>query len=166
MFDSLTIFHNECVSQIVELADSISKEQAAKAFLSSLSARRLDWRSGIASHSIAKLMTPHTYTPAESGRSHKNGKVATVSYTCKVCRDLNRGVIGCKNYTSSDLNVLNFERFKWGGRLHGDLLYTLFDLKQLKKELIAELTSADTAILKGIFHTVDSCNRRFSRCAA
>lgn len=136
MFDPFTISHDDCVSQIVDLADSISKDQAAKAFLSSLSARRLDWRSGIASYSIAKLMTPHTYTPVESGRSYQDGKVTAVSYTCKVCQDLKHGVIGRKNYANSDLNVLNFERFKWGGGRHGDLLYTLFDLKQLKKEQI------------------------------
>ncbi len=157
MFDPLTISHDDCVSQIVELADSISKEQAAKAFLSSLSARRLDWRSGIASYSIAKLMTPHTYTPVESGRSYQDGKVTAVFYTCKVCRDLKHGVIGRKNYANSNLNVLNFERFKWGGVRHGDLLYTLFDLKQLKKEHIPAPTSADTAILKGILHAIDSC---------
>lgn len=49
MFDPFTISHDDCVSQIVKLAASVSMEQTAKAFLSSLSTRRLDWRSGIAS---------------------------------------------------------------------------------------------------------------------
>lgn len=157
MFDPFTISHDDCVNQIVELADSISSQQAAKAFLSSLSARRLDWRSGIASYYIAKLMTPHPYTPVESGRSYEDGKITAVSYTCKFCRNLKHGVIGNENYVDRDLNVLNFERIKWGGVRHGDLLYTLFDLKQFKKEQIPEPNAVDIAILKNMLRAIDSC---------
>lgn len=96
-----------------------------KAFLSSLSERRLDWRSGIASYYIAKLITPHKYTPVESGYSYEDGKIVSVPCTCGVCRDLKYGLTGHENYINSDLNVLNFERMKWGGIRHGDLLYTL-----------------------------------------
>lgn len=157
MFDPVTISHDDCVSQIIETADSISSEQIAKAFLSSLSTRRLDWRSGIASYYIAKLLPSHKYTPVESGYSYNDGKLVAVSYTCAVCRDLKYGVIGRENYIENDLSVLNFERIKWGGVRHGDLLYTLFDLKQFQKEQISEPTETDIAILKGILNAVDSC---------
>lgn len=157
MFDPFTISHDDCVSQIVKLAASISMEQTAKAFLSSLSTRRLDWRSGIASYHIAKLIPLHTYVPVESGYSYEDGKVTAVSHTCGICRSLKHGVRGNENYIDSDLNVLNFERIKWGGVRHGDLLYTLFDLTQFKKEPIPEPSAADTAIWKEILCAICSC---------
>ena len=157
MFDPLTISHDDCVNQIIEIVNSISSEQVVKAFLSSLSTRRLDWRSGIASYYIAKLMIPHKYTPIESGYSYQDGKVTAVYYTCGVCRNLRCGVIGDEKYTKSDLNVLNFERIKWGGVRHGDLLYTLFDLEQFKKEQITEPTETDIMIFKDILCAVRSC---------
>ena len=61
MFEPLTISHDDCINQIIEIVNSISSEQVVKAFLSSLSTRRLDWRSGIASYYIAKLITPLIY---------------------------------------------------------------------------------------------------------
>ena len=157
MFDPLTISHDDCINQIIEIVNSISSDQVVKAFLSSLSTRRLDWRSGIASYYIAKLIIPHKYTPVESGYSYKDGKIIAVSYTCRVCKNLRYGVIGNEKYIKSDLNVLNFERIKWGGVRHGDLLYTLFDLEQFKKEQITEPTETDIAIFKAILNAVSSC---------
>lgn len=93
----------------------------------------------------------------ESGYSYEDGKVTAISHTCGICRSLKHGVRGNENYINSDLNVLNFERIKWGGVRHGDLLYTLFDLAQFKKELIPEPSAADTAIWKGILCAICSC---------
>ena len=42
MFDRITISHDECVKKVVKLANSITQEQVAKAFLCSLSTRRLE----------------------------------------------------------------------------------------------------------------------------
>ena len=47
MFDRITISHDECVKRVVNLANTITQEQVAKAFLCSLSTRRLDWRSAL-----------------------------------------------------------------------------------------------------------------------
>ncbi len=157
MFDPITISHDDCVDQIMETVNSISSEQVAKAFLSSLSTRRLDWRSGIASYYIAKLVVPHKYTPVASGYSYKDGKAVSVSYTCEVCKKIKYGVIGKEEYVKNDLNVLNFERLKWGGVRHGDLLYTLFDLKQFQKEQITEPTETDITIFKNILSAASSC---------
>lgn len=157
MFDPLTISHDDCINRIIASVNSISSEQVVKAFLSSLSTRRLDWRSGIASYYIAKLITLHKYTPVESGHSYEDGKVIATSYTCGICRNLKYGVIGNEKYTKRDLNVLNFERIKWGGVRHGDLLYTLFDLEQFKQEQITEPTEADISIFRAILRAVNSC---------
>ena len=158
MFDPLTISHDDCVKQIIEMAKSISMEQVVKAFLSSLSTRRLDWRSGIASYYIAQLVTPHEYTPIKSGCSYQDGKIAAVSYTCEVCKNLKYGVIGREKYVNADLNVMNFERIKWGGVRHGDLIYTLFDLQQFKKEQITEPNQIDVEIFKDILNAIKSCD--------
>lgn len=157
MFDPITISHDVCIDQIIKIVNSISSEQVVKAFLSSLSTRRLDWRSGIASYYIAKLFTSHKYTPVESGYSYKDGKVIAVSYTCEVCQKLKYGVIGNEKYIENDLNVLNFERIKWGGVRHGELLYILFDLNQFRKEQIAEPTETDIVIFKDILNAINSC---------
>ena len=156
MFDPLTISHDNCVNEIIELASKITLEHVIKAFLSSLSSRRLDWRSGIASYFIARLFTPHKYTPAVSGHSYEDGQIVYTSYTCGVCRDLKYGIIGDDFYEKQDLNVLNFERIKWGGVRHGDLIYTFFDLEQFEKEQITEPTKDDIEIFKGILNIIAS----------
>lgn len=158
MFDPITISHDECVKRVVKLTDVITMEQVAKAFLCSLSTRRLDWRSAVSSYYIAKLFTEHKYTPVESGRFYEDGVVMHIGDTCAVCRDLKYGVIGQESYKNVDLNVLNFERIKWGGVRHGDLVYTLFDLEQFAKENIPEPTVEDVEIFKGILKAVESCN--------
>lgn len=84
MFDPITISHDECVKRLVELAESISLEQAAKGFLCSLSTRRLDWRSAVSSYSIAYSMMEHTYTPVEVGHFYENGVAVRATYTCLV----------------------------------------------------------------------------------
>lgn len=157
MFDPLTISHDDCVNRVIGIANSITPEQVVKAFLSSLSTRRLDWRSGIGSYYIAKLFTAHKYTPVAAGYSCEGGKMVPVTYTCKVCRDLKYGVIGREHYKDEDLNVLNFERIKWGGVRHGQLIYTLFDLEQFVKEQIPEPVEADIHIFKSILNAICSC---------
>ncbi len=157
MFDPLTISHDECVREIIKAANKITAEHTAKAFLSSLSARRLDWRSGISSYYFAKLFTHHKYKPVESGHFYEGGKVVATSYTCGICRDARYGVIGSENYRETDLNVLNFERIKWGGVRHGELIYIYFDLQQFTKEEIPEPTDKDIDVLKGILSAVGSC---------
>ena len=158
MFDPITISHDECIKRIVKLANTISMEKVAKAFLCSLSTRRLDWRSAAASYYLAKLFKEHRYTPLESGRFYENGKAIHVSHTCRVCRDVKYGVVGKEKYKNVDLNVLNFERIKWGGVRQGDLVYILFDLERFAEEDIPEPTQEDGEILKAILNAVSCCD--------
>ena len=117
MFDAVSISHDKCVKQIKAIVEKITPQQIVKAFISSLSSRRLDWRSGISSYYIAKMLPMHTYTPVISGKSYENGKVVYTSCTCSICKDLKYGVIGKEYYKDVDVNILNFERIKWGGCL-------------------------------------------------
>lgn len=156
MFDTVSITHDECVKQIKAIVEKITPQQIVKAFISSLSSRRLEWRSGISSYYIAQMLPKHVYTPAISGKSYENGKVVYTSSTCSICRDLKYGVIGKEEYKDVDVNILNFERIKWGGVRHGELIYILFDLQQFIKEEIPEPTDIDIQILKDILQVMIS----------
>lgn len=155
MFDPVSFSHDQCLAEILSMRDSLSALQAGRALISSLSSRRLDWRSGLASYAVAQSLAAHPYTPIESGRSYgPGGQVTRVSHTCRVCGDAKDGNIGSANYQDVDLNVLSFERLKWGGVRHGRLDYTWFDLRQLSDEEIPEPTAEDIAILNAILSTV------------
>ncbi len=159
MFDNLTISHDECIKEIVKISQLISKEKVAKAFLSSLSTRRLEWRSAIASYHIATIMPLHTYKPVVSGQSYENGEIIYAGETCEVCKNTKYGITGCEKYENEDLNVLNFERIKWGGVRHGEIIYTFFDLREFEKEQIPEPTKQDIDIFKGILKLASSCEK-------
>lgn len=156
MFDPITISHDDCVTRIIELVSQITEDEIACVFLRSLSTRQLELRSGIASWFVAKHFSPHSYTPVVLGESYEDGEVSHISYTCGICRDFMYGVIGDEYYKDEDLNVLNFERMKWGGVRHGQLLYTLFDLEQLHKESFQEEpTTEDVTILRDILRVIE-----------
>jgi hypothetical protein len=53
------------------------------------------------------------------------------------------------------LNVLNFERIKWGGVRHGQIIYTLFDLQRLCEEEIPEPAAEDIRIFQDILKIID-----------
>lgn len=156
MFDPLSISHDRCMAAITELTGETSKDRIAKGFLSSLISRRLDWRSSLSSYAIAKKIPEHVYSPVISGTSYTDGKPTSHSYVCQVCRDSQYGVIGRKTYDDVDLNVMNFERIKWGGTRHGDILYTYFDLQQFSVSDIPEPTPEDISCFKDILKIIES----------
>ena len=92
-----------------------------------------------------------------SGQSYdEQGTVTHSSHTCGVCRDSRYGVIGDACYANEDLNVLNFERLKWGGVRHGELLYTWFDLTQFGQWDVPEPSLADRQHLRAVLDTIVS----------
>jgi hypothetical protein len=155
MFDNLTITHDECINEIFKIAEKISIDKVSQAFLSSLSNKRLDWRSSIASYFIAKKLKKHKYSKAVSGHGYdNNGKMNQTYYSCGIC--LKHGMLEKEKYVNEDLNVMNFERIKWGGVRLGHLLYTLLDLKLISKEEITAPTDEDIAIFKNILKTIET----------
>ncbi|MFB2661527.1 hypothetical protein [Shewanella mangrovisoli] len=156
MFDPLTISHDECILAITALVRGISQTQVTKGFLSSLTYRRLDWRSSLASYAIAQKILSHQYAPVISGTSYTDGKPTAHSYTCGICRDSQYGIRGSESYNEMDINVFNFERIKWGGVRHGDILYTYFDLSQFINADIPEPTSDDIAYFRAILTIIET----------
>jgi hypothetical protein len=155
MFDPVTITHDECIHEILQISSELDASAVGKGFLSSLSTRRPDWRSALASYHFAHQMKKHPYTSVVSGQSFDmKGNVAQESHTCEVCRDLQYGVIGDEIYEKADVNILNFERIKWGGVRHGELLYTLFDLQRFVDEEIPVPTEKDINIFQSMIQTI------------
>jgi len=148
MFDLITLTHDQSIAAIKESLAKIAQDAVAKAFLSSLSTRRLEWRSALASFVCARqLPPPHDYVPQVSGHSYTNGVITQTFYRCGVCE-------GYRDYKDQDLSILNFERIKWGGVRLGDRIYTLFDLQQFLCEEISEPTQEDIEILKSLLSVI------------
>jgi hypothetical protein len=109
MFDPVSLSHDELIAAIVRLRNRVEPEKATRAFLGSLSTRQLHWRSSLASTAFANTISSHAYEAKACG-----GTVTHTSYRCGVCG-------GSETYQDIDLNVLNFERIKWGGVRLGNL---------------------------------------------
>lgn len=110
MFDPAPVAHAEVVTRLHAALRRLDRKTVADAFLASLSTRRLELRSALASFAIYQSMPEHAVLEEDEGH-------------CACC-----GL-----YLDSavhDFNVLNFERFKWGGVRHLNPVYAMFDLEQ------------------------------------
>ena len=149
MFDPISIHHDECVARLKRVAEGIKKEELAAAFLSSLSTRALYLRSAILSWIFAKELPSHNFSTYidSCGNTQMN-------YLCGICNQRN---MSCsESYKNEDLNVLNFERIKWGGIRLNHVLYCLFDLEQFTKLEKMVPTEEDYTILKQILRTIET----------
>lgn len=108
MFDPVSWSHDQAVSKAIDAVSRTSKEAVARAFLSSLQSRRLDLRSALGSYAVGRHLKPHP--KVSSGTSP----------SCRHCG-------GCDTAVG-DLNLLNFERMRWGGVRHDHPGYIAFDL--------------------------------------
>ncbi|AIQ69097.1 hypothetical protein [Paenibacillus graminis] len=148
MFDPMTITHDECVRQIRRYHEGIiTKERVAAAFLHSLSTRKVHLRSALSSWALTSGMELHSYEQHPLERA---------SYSC--CGDCNASkVMSNKSYVGADLNVLNFERVKWGGIRLNHLLYCWMDLELLGREEEFSFGREDLDILKRMVEAVGEC---------
>jgi len=128
VFDPVGLTHDDAVSMAISSREAVSQEQVVAAFVSSLSSRRLDLRSALGSYAVVRNLNSHR-PPPDSSR-------------CQIC--------GAEDRPSVDLNVLNFERLKWGGVRHEQLAYAGFDLSQLARLSPIKPTGKDWDILRSI----------------
>lgn len=108
MFDPIEISHDEIIGRVLQLRSQLNATAVAQAFSDSLTTRRLDLRSALSSYAAVLHLSRHSFRG---------------STNCSVCKLYARR-------EPEDLNVLSFERFKWGGVRHADPLYAMFDLSQ------------------------------------
>jgi hypothetical protein len=131
MFEARAASHDEWVRLAVEAGRPVTLDEAASAFVASLGERRLASRSALGSLATVRHLEPHSFRPW--------------SAACAECGVSERS-------RSQDLNVLSFERHKWGGVRHGDPIYAWFDLGMFTRTERAEETEQDIAILNGILN--------------
>lgn len=132
------ITHDEALKKLGILLEEINPDDVANAFLYSLSTRKLEYRSALGSYYYAKAIPKHEL---------KEGAGSAHCYLCGWYAwhenpneyELKRG-----------LNVLNFERYKFGGVRHTWLDYALFDLEQFIKLPKVTPNDNDREILKRI----------------
>lgn len=139
MFDPINMKHDDILKDAIKMRNSVKESDLVKGFLASLSNRDLRLRSAIQSYFNLKDLSIHSF---QAGKHD-------LHYICAICEQQKE----TKNF---DLNVLNFERFKWGGVRNLDILYNLFDLSLFKKMTIPEPTEEDISIMKDILDCIES----------
>ena len=145
MFDPVTLTHDDIVARLLAIRNRISIEQVTDAFLASLSTRRLELRSALGSFSFASHFPDHRLAEQASD------KVPSGRLRCRLC-----GLYGHSAAEQEDLNILSFERWKWGGVRHVNPLYCWFDLTQFEKASVAPPTQEDYSILTQIVEIASS----------
>lgn len=158
MFDPLTISHDACIKRIIDVHEKVTKEQVAAAFLHSLSTRKLHLRSALSSWALTRPLTAHPFE-SNTGKytSPENGVSFAMYGDCHICDRYH--IASLEQYTDEDLNVLNFERIKWGGVRLNYLVYVMLDLELLSKEEDYVVQDEDVAILRQVLDTIKSCER-------
>lgn len=134
MFEPFGASHNLTIDRLRHAVNRITAGEVGDAFLASLSSRRLDWRSALGSYAVFRHMPLHSAV----------GKVA-----CDVC-----GL-----YLSSgleDLNVLNFERLKWGGVRHTYPVYAMLDLELFLAGPRPSPSNEDLALFASLLQAIDT----------
>lgn len=141
MFEPMLLTHDAKVSWALNARECVSKTDVTNAFLASLTSRRLEWRSALGSLAVSLNLPTHSWSRPEGS-----------SFQCSTC-----GIY--ESDGQENLNVLNFERFKWGGVRHTNPLYIGFDLEQFLREHPPKPTDADVELMRNILSTTRSLPR-------
>lgn len=139
MFDPVIISHDIMVQELIGQRNDTLRNKASSAFIASLTSKRLEMRSALGSYSYASNL------PAHSLLDCPQTKKTSGVIQCDVCghyTDINSPTI--------DLNVLNFERFKWGGVRHDQLEYAWFNLFLFQQAEPIEPKHEDYDVLRNI----------------
>jgi hypothetical protein len=135
MFDPIRLSHADIVKRALAAVRRVERRAVADAFIVSLSSRQLELRSALGSFAVLQHFPQHN-APRQRG-------------ACPVCGAYNRGP------ETEDLNVLNFERFKWGGVRHDKPLYASMDLQLFQELPRAAPTATEVAVFKGVLKVIE-----------
>ena len=120
----------------IDVRSRVNPEAVAAAFLASLSTRRLELRSALGSYSVLRHLPDHVH--------HGPRK------PCPTCGEYDR------EGDEVDLNILNFERFRWGGVRHEEPTYATFDLERFLESDRPEPTDSDRAIFRDLMRAIEA----------
>jgi hypothetical protein len=135
MFDPTTLGHDDTIQRLRAVVGRLSRQQVVDGFLSSLSTRRLEWRSALGTYSVAQHLPMHPEARAEK--------------RCPVC-----GMYSGEH--EHDLSVLNFERFKWGGVRHSQPVYALLDLELFLASPPPPPTAEDMHLFRALVASIEA----------
>lgn len=133
MFDDVRASHSEVIKELISIVQTTSLGSVSRAFVASLSTRLPHRRSAFGSLSVFRHLKVHEKTGT--------------GVFCTLCG-------GGYNGKEEDVNVLSFERIKWGGVRHEDPLYALFDLRQFSKEDSIEPNQTDVDLLNALIQSI------------
>lgn len=129
------ISHDDTLSQLRKLVNEIDSQDVSNAFLYSLSARKLEYRSALGSYWYATAIPEHTH-PENS--------------YCYLC-----------GWSPLDLctywnpyNSFNHSRYAFGGGTHTHVDYALFDLQQFRKLPKVTPSDEDWRVLYALLDTI------------
>ncbi|WP_119271169.1 hypothetical protein [Taklimakanibacter deserti] len=145
MFDAISLTHDQAVNQLLSEKRLADKTNISNAFLASLGTRRLDARSALGSYGFAANFPSHTIA------SVPNRLVPSGARCCQYC-----GFYEFPSPEEIDLNVLNFERHKWGGVRRDDLAYAWLDLSLFREIEPQHPTDADKRVMRQILKVAAS----------
>lgn len=151
MFDPLTITHDECIRRLKQIhEEAITREKVVQAFIHSLTTRKVYLRSALSSWALTRDLCLHVYSDKQAEKPMYS--------SCAYCND-NR-LMSDEQYINLDLNVLQFERVRWGGVRLNNLVYCLMDLEMMSKESGLVVTKDDINILKKMIGAIDECEQQ------
>jgi hypothetical protein len=142
MFDEARLSHDDLVKRALASVHATDRQSVANAFVVSLASRRLDLRSALGSFAVLQHFPRHKATAGQGA--------------CAVC-----GEYDCTS-APEDLNVLNFERFKWGGVRHDQPLYAALDLELFERVVALPPGADDVQLLKALFDAIEKAPPRTS----
>jgi len=116
MFRPRKLTHAGAIERTIELRDRIKPRDVGTAFAYGLESGAMGLRSALGSYAVALNMPRHKFKTSR-GEAH-----------CVICGDYRDA------YDDEDINILSFERHKWGGVRHTDPSYIAFDLERFEAE--------------------------------
>jgi hypothetical protein len=138
MFPPRRESHDEALKSVDRLRARLSPRLVGDAFAWSLSGKNgPGLRSALGSYAVALHMPIHTYDPRHGDRR------------CYICG-------GYDSSEPTDLNILSFERHKWGGVRHADPSYISFDLERFMTEAGSIPKPPDQETLRALLNCCDT----------
>lgn len=134
MFDPVMLSHADVVKRAIAARDQVGRTDVANAFVASLGTRDLGPRSALGSYAVLQHFPDHAWS---GNPAH-----------CDICGAPNREA------RQENLNVLSFERLKWGGIRHLQPVYAAFDLEQFGRLDHAVPSREDVGLLRDVFEAI------------
>ena len=136
MFDNIKMTHDDGITWLLDVREHVSKQKATDLFISSLSNRRLDLRSGLSAFAMAQFFPGHTLDNKDDW-----------SHYCRICGDHSYDL-----QQERELNLYNYKRFASGGyeSMNSSPVALAFYLDQTNRLDHFKPTSADIDIWSGI----------------